>query len=144
MISEMFSETNDQDLDTIEAITKQVVENIIHTIETKQKTKKKLTFCTVDLYMFNRTQGFECIPSDSNNDTITLGMERTHVYAKRFESIDEYLVNKRTEHLYRLEEEKNNILKKREEIENIIHGNNFFKSTKTNVKLMFYFYLAHI
>jgi hypothetical protein len=94
--------------------------------------------------MFNRTQGFECIPSDSNNDTITLGMERTHVYAKRFESIDEYLVNKRTEHLYRLEEEKNNILKKREEIENIIHGNNFFKSTKTNVKLMFYFYLAHI
>ncbi len=117
---------------TIEAITKQVVDDIIQNIEKKQK-KKKLRFCTVDLYLFNRTQGFGCIPSDSNNDTITLGMERKHVQAKRFETIDDYLVDKRVEHLCKLEEAKNLILKRREEIENIVQRNNFFKQTKSNV-----------
>lgn len=85
--------------------------------------------------MFNRTQGFECIPSDGTTDTITLGMTWKHAHLKKFETLDDYLSTKRNEHLARLEEENNKIIKRRNEIENIIKNNNFFKSKK-EVKML--------
>ena len=84
--------------------------------------------------MFNRTQGFECIPSDGTTDTITLGMAWKHAHLEKFETLDDFLSTKRSEHLARLEEEKNKITKRRNEIENIIKNNNFFKSKQKKVK----------
>jgi hypothetical protein len=83
--------------------------------------------------MFNRTQGFECIPSDGTKDTITLGMTKKHAQLLKFNSLDEFLMTKRNEHLAKLEEEKNKITKRRNEIENVIKNNNFFKSKQTKV-----------
>ena len=45
--------------------------------------------------MFNRTQGFECIPSDGTKDTITLGMTKKHAQLLKFNSLDEFLMTKR-------------------------------------------------
>lgn len=124
-----------ENVENIDLIAKQVVDNVIQQIEdepAKPRLEKKLTFTNVDLYLFNRTQGFECIPSDSAKGTITLGMSQKHIHLETFENIDAYLIKKRSDHLFRLEEEKTKILKRRNEIENIINSNNFFKPKQTH------------
>ena len=100
------------------------------------KTKKNVNFCHVDLYKFNRTQGFECIPSDSCPGTITLGMGKKHAALETYETLDVFLKAKRIEHLSVLEEESFKITHRRNEIEKIIKSNNFFKSNQSKVNFL--------
>lgn len=74
------------------------------------KTKKTVRFNDVKLFLFNRTQGFECIPSDDSLNSITLGMSFKHSYMQQFNKVDDYLKFKRLKHLTKLEEEKDKIL----------------------------------
>jgi hypothetical protein len=71
--------------------------------------KKKVAFRDVDLYMFDRTQGFQSIPSDTFETSITLGMNYRHSYIEKFQSLDEYFKFKRSVHLNKLEIELNNV-----------------------------------
>lgn len=98
-----------------------------------KKISKSVNFCNVDLYMFNRAQGFECIPSDSDKGTITLGMTKSHGHLEKYATLEDYLLAKRSEHLDILEEEKTKIIQRRQEIGKIINSNNFFKSNPSKV-----------
>ena len=65
---------------------------------------KSVRFSNVKMYSFDRTQGFECIPTDENDKTITLGMSFHHTSFKQFDSLDDFFKYKRKKHLSKLEE----------------------------------------
>lgn len=126
-------------IETIESDTSEEIHSIIDTIitgieniEPNTKSSKQVNFKNVDLYMFERTQGFECIPSDTSKVTVTLGMAKNHTIKTSFETLSDYLTAKRNEHLDVLEAEKVKIVHRRKEIGKIINGNNFFKSKQAN------------
>ena len=74
----------------------------------KPKTKKSVKFSQVDVYSFTRTQGFVSIPSDEDKTSITLGMAFNHTECENFNTIDDFMVHKRKDHLTRLELEAKN------------------------------------
>ena len=74
------------------------------------KAKKGVRFNDVKIFFFDRTQGFECIPSDDSKNSITLGMSFNHTELKQFNQVDDYLKYKRSKHLKKLEEERDKIL----------------------------------
>lgn len=116
-----------------------IIDTIITRIENLHpltKQPKQVNFKHVDLYMFERTQGFECIPSDNSKVTVTLGMAKKHAMKTSFETLNDYLTMKRNEHLDLLETEKEKIIHRRKEIGKIINGNNFFKSQQANVSCL--------
>jgi len=74
------------------------------------KKKKSVSFNDVKLFLFERTQGFECIPSDDSKNSITLGMSYKHTHLEHFDKLDDYLKYKRKCHLKKLEKKKKKIL----------------------------------
>ena len=74
------------------------------TTTTTNPPKKKVCFSQVDLYQFERTQGFVSIPSDEADKLITLGMSYKHTDRRTY-SLDDYLVYKRKLHLQTLEKQ---------------------------------------
>ena len=70
------------------------------------RSRAKVRFKHVDMYLFERTQGFGSIPSDGSSNSITLGMAAKHSQLKTFDDQEEYLRFKRIAHLEKLEEEK--------------------------------------
>ena len=97
---------------------KQVLEteNPLSPAPPDQKKKKSVSFNDVKLFLFERTQGFECIPSDDSKNSITLGMSYKHSYVREFEKLEDYLKYKRKTHLKKLEQEKKKILSNDENI----------------------------
>jgi hypothetical protein len=70
------------------------------------RSAKSVRFSQVQLYLFERAQGFVCVPSDDlGARSITLGMSPMHSHAESFDSLDDYLKHKRAEHLNKLEKQ---------------------------------------
>ena len=80
--------------------------------------KKKVVFKDVNLYLFDRTQGFQSIPSDTYQTSITLGMNYKHSHIEKFETLDDYFKFKRSVHLNKLEKELNQVTNENEELDN--------------------------
>ena len=80
--------------------------------------KKKVVFKDVNLYLFDRTQGFQSIPSDTYQTSITLGMNYKHSHIEKFETLDDYFKFKRRVHLNKLEKELNQVTNENEELDN--------------------------
>lgn len=79
--------------------------------------RKSVRFSQVDIFEFERCQGFGSIPGQDapSNQTITLGMQLKHEWKETFESVEDYLKAKRRSDLSKLEA----YVKKRDmEIEN--------------------------
>lgn len=93
-------------LDKCEHLSKESLSDSSHS----KKKKKSVSFNDVKLFLFDRTQGFECIPSDDSKNSITLGMSYKHTQLQHFDKLDDYLTYKRKAHLKKLEKEKKKIL----------------------------------
>jgi len=76
--------------------------------ETPNKRKKQVSFSEVEMYLFERTQGFQSVPSDEHKNPVSLGMTFKHTEKIVYESLDHFSKYKRTEHLNKLEEFKAN------------------------------------
>ena len=61
------------------------------------------------LFLFNHI-GYNCIPSDSTKDAVTLGMSPRHMELETFESLESFSARKREFHLEKLKEERSKIL----------------------------------
>ncbi len=121
-------------LNEIEETVKQTLDQIINQIAESKKTKKSISFSNVDVFLFKRTQGFGCIPSDGLRNSITLGMSAKHFDLEKFSSVDEYLKFKRKIHLLKLEEEKIKIINKQTEAEAASLCSQFLKSNEKKRK----------
>lgn len=69
---------------------------------------RSVRFDRVNVFLFERAQGHNCIPSDNINKSITIGMSPRHVDKVDYE-LDNYNKDKRLFHLNKLEEEKTKI-----------------------------------
>lgn len=59
--------------------------------ENLEKPKKSVSFKKVDLYFFDRCQGYLSIPSsDNDTNSITLGMQFMHCTVEKFESQEDF------------------------------------------------------
>jgi hypothetical protein len=70
--------------------------------------KKSVKFNRVDVFLFDRCQGFTSVPSSSAEPkklpAVSIGMSYKHTEATTFESLDDYFKYKRKSDLSRLEE----------------------------------------
>jgi cysteine/serine-rich nuclear protein len=78
------------------------------TKETPKKRKKQVSFSEVEMYLFERTQGFQSVPSDDDKKPISLGMTFKHTEKIVYQSLDHFSKYKRNEHLNKLEDFKAN------------------------------------
>lgn len=69
-----------------------------------KKPKKNVKFNNVEIYLFDRKQGFQSIPSDTYTNSFTIGMEFKHSEVEVFETVDEFLRCKRKVQLNKLED----------------------------------------
>jgi hypothetical protein len=78
------------------------------TKETPKKIKKQVSFSEVEIFLFERTQGYQSVPSDDHRNPVSLGMTFKHSEKIVYESLDHFSKYKRNEHLNKLEEFKAN------------------------------------
>lgn len=68
-----------------------------------KRPKRNITFTDVNVFYFQRMQGFMCVPSQGG---CTLGMAATHMHHTRFATLAEYAAEQRRAHRHKLQEQK--------------------------------------